>query len=129
VIEEFVHKGGIAGEDDRGKRFGVEVGLKEGVQVREDLKSHEMGLIDNEHGGFFTEGYLGECSHCPPETNPPTSAASFSTRRIPTMSYKHFFGFQKEPFAQDIRVTDLFPLSSLGGVSKSDRIPPRWETR
>ena len=34
------------------------------------------------------------------------------------MSYKHFFGFQKEPFAQDIRVTDLFPLSSLGGVSE-----------
>jgi type II secretory pathway predicted ATPase ExeA len=32
------------------------------------------------------------------------------------MSYKNFFGFQKEPFAQDIRVSDLFPLPSLNGV-------------
>jgi general secretion pathway protein A len=32
------------------------------------------------------------------------------------MSYKNFFGFQKEPFAQDIKVSDLFPLPSLSGV-------------
>lgn len=32
------------------------------------------------------------------------------------MSYKLFFGFQKEPFAQDIKVGDLFPLPALGGV-------------
>lgn len=34
------------------------------------------------------------------------------------MNYKNFFGFQKEPFAQDIKITDLFPLASLGGVSE-----------
>jgi general secretion pathway protein A len=34
------------------------------------------------------------------------------------MSYKNFFAFQKEPFAQDIKVTDLFPLPSLNGVSE-----------
>jgi type II secretory pathway predicted ATPase ExeA len=32
------------------------------------------------------------------------------------MNYKNFFGFQKEPFAQDIKVSDLFPLPSLNGV-------------
>jgi type II secretory pathway predicted ATPase ExeA len=32
------------------------------------------------------------------------------------MSYRNFFGFQKEPFAQDIKVSDLFPLPSLSGV-------------
>jgi general secretion pathway protein A len=34
------------------------------------------------------------------------------------MSYKNFFGLQKEPFAQDIKVSDLFPLSCLSGVSQ-----------
>ncbi len=29
------------------------------------------------------------------------------------MSYNHFFGFQKEPFSQDIRVEDLYPLPGL----------------
>lgn len=32
------------------------------------------------------------------------------------MKYRNFFGFQKEPFAQDIKVSDLFPLPSLNGV-------------
>jgi type II secretory pathway predicted ATPase ExeA len=32
------------------------------------------------------------------------------------MSYKNFFGFESEPFAQDIKVSDLFPLPSLNGV-------------
>lgn len=32
------------------------------------------------------------------------------------MNYKNFFGFQKEPFAQDIKVSDLYPLSCLSGV-------------
>jgi type II secretory pathway predicted ATPase ExeA len=36
--------------------------------------------------------------------------------RSKTMSYKNFFGFQKEPFLQDINVSDLFPLSFLGSV-------------
>jgi general secretion pathway protein A len=44
------------------------------------------------------------------------AAGSSSARRTTTMSYKTFFGFQKEPFAQDIRVSDLFPLSSLNAV-------------
>lgn len=34
------------------------------------------------------------------------------------MSYKNFFGFQKEPFAQDIRIDELFPLASLSGVAE-----------
>lgn len=34
------------------------------------------------------------------------------------MSYRNFFGFQKEPFAQDIKVSDLFPLPALNGVSE-----------
>lgn len=29
------------------------------------------------------------------------------------MGYNHFFGFQKEPFSQDIRVEDLYPLAGL----------------
>lgn len=37
------------------------------------------------------------------------------------MSYKNFFGFQKEVFAQDIRVSDLFPLPCLNGVSERIR--------
>ena len=27
--------------------------------------------------------------------------------------YKHFFGFQREPFAQDIKIDDLYPLPGL----------------
>lgn len=34
------------------------------------------------------------------------------------MSYKNFFGLQKEPFAQDIKTSDLYPLPSLGGISE-----------
>jgi type II secretory pathway predicted ATPase ExeA len=37
------------------------------------------------------------------------------------VSYKHFFGLQQEPFAQDIKVSDLFPLSCLSGVSERVR--------
>jgi type II secretory pathway predicted ATPase ExeA len=33
--------------------------------------------------------------------------------RRKSMSYRTFFGFQKEPFAQDIRVEDLYPLPGL----------------
>jgi general secretion pathway protein A len=29
------------------------------------------------------------------------------------MTYNHFFGFQKEPFSQDIRVEELYPLPGL----------------
>jgi hypothetical protein len=29
------------------------------------------------------------------------------------MGYKTFFGLQKEPFCQDIRVEDLYPLPGL----------------
>ena len=29
------------------------------------------------------------------------------------MSYKTFFSLQKEPFCQDIRVEDLYPLPGL----------------
>lgn len=34
------------------------------------------------------------------------------------MSYKNFFALRKEPFAQDITVSDLFPLSCLSGLSE-----------
>jgi len=29
------------------------------------------------------------------------------------MGYRAFFGFQKEPFSQDIRVEDLYPIPGL----------------
>ena len=31
--------------------------------------------------------------------------------------YKHFFGFQREPFPQDIKVQDLYPLPGLKALS------------
>ena len=31
--------------------------------------------------------------------------------------YKHFFGFQREPFPQDIRVEDLYPLPGLRALA------------
>jgi general secretion pathway protein A len=34
------------------------------------------------------------------------------------MSYKTFFGFQKEPFCQDIPLTDLYPLPGLQAVTE-----------
>jgi general secretion pathway protein A len=34
------------------------------------------------------------------------------------MSYKHFFGFQKEPFAQDISLEDLYPLPGLQAATE-----------
>jgi len=34
------------------------------------------------------------------------------------MSYKTFFGFQKEPFAQDIQLKDLYPLPGLQAVTE-----------
>ncbi|OIP93130.1 MAG: hypothetical protein AUK24_00500 [Syntrophaceae bacterium CG2_30_49_12] len=34
------------------------------------------------------------------------------------MSYKTFFGFQKEPFSQDIRVEDFYPLPGLQAASE-----------
>jgi len=34
------------------------------------------------------------------------------------MGYKTFFGFQKEPFCQDIRVEDLYPLPGLQAASE-----------
>jgi type II secretory pathway predicted ATPase ExeA len=49
------------------------------------------------------------------------AAENSSIRRPTTMSCKHFFGLQKEPFAQDIKVSDLFPLSCLSGVSERVR--------
>jgi len=33
------------------------------------------------------------------------------------MGYKTFFGFQKEPFSQEIRVEDLYPLPGLQAAS------------
>ena len=29
------------------------------------------------------------------------------------MNYKNFFGFKKQPFAQDIKIQDLYPLLGL----------------
>ena len=29
------------------------------------------------------------------------------------MNYKNYFGFEKEPFPQDIRIEDLYPLPGL----------------
>ncbi len=29
------------------------------------------------------------------------------------MSYRHYFGFTKEPFAQDIRIQDIYPVAEL----------------
>jgi type II secretory pathway predicted ATPase ExeA len=37
------------------------------------------------------------------------------------MSYRNFFGFAREPFAQDMRVEDLFPLTALSGVNERIR--------
>jgi len=34
------------------------------------------------------------------------------------MSYKTFFGFQKEPFAQDVQLDDLYPLPGLQAVTE-----------
>ncbi len=34
------------------------------------------------------------------------------------MSYKHFFGFKKEPFAQDISVRELYPLPGMKSVAQ-----------
>jgi len=34
------------------------------------------------------------------------------------MSYKTFFGLQKEPFCQDIRVEDLYPLPGLQAAAE-----------
>lgn len=34
------------------------------------------------------------------------------------MSYKTFFGFQKEPFSQEIRVEELYPLPGLKAASE-----------
>jgi hypothetical protein len=31
--------------------------------------------------------------------------------------YKHFFGFQREPFPQDIKVEDLYPLPGLKALA------------
>src|SRR4030043_224059 len=31
--------------------------------------------------------------------------------------YKHFFGFQREPFPQDIKVEDLYPLPGLQALA------------
>src|SRR3990172_6284689 len=31
-------------------------------------------------------------------------------------NYKNFFAFQKEPFVQDIRVSDLYPLPGLNAL-------------
>ena len=31
--------------------------------------------------------------------------------------YKHFFGFQREPFPQDIQVQDLYPLPGLKALA------------
>ncbi len=32
--------------------------------------------------------------------------------------YKHFFGFQREPFPQDVRVEDLYPLPGLKALAE-----------
>jgi general secretion pathway protein A len=34
-------------------------------------------------------------------------------RKVPMQNYKNYFGFEKEPFGQDIRVQDLYPLPGL----------------
>lgn len=34
------------------------------------------------------------------------------------MGYRNFFGFQKEPFAQDLRVEDLYPLPGLQAATE-----------
>jgi len=34
------------------------------------------------------------------------------------MNYKTFFGFQREPFAQDIQLEDLYPLPGLKAVTE-----------
>src|SRR3989304_4337313 len=49
-------------------------------------------------------------------TNPNTPAENSSG--MWTMCYKTFFGFQKEPFSQDIRVEDLYPLPGLQAASE-----------
>lgn len=33
-------------------------------------------------------------------------------------NYKNYFGFQKEPFNQDVRIKDLYPLPALLGLEK-----------
>ena len=39
------------------------------------------------------------------------------------MGYKTFFGFQKEPFSQDIRVEDLYPLPGLQATRNASSTP------
>ena len=38
------------------------------------------------------------------------------------MSYKAFFGFQKEPFCQNIPLKDLYPLPGLQARSEERRV-------
>src|SRR3989337_325388 len=45
-------------------------------------------------------------------------AESFSAMRRATMGYRNYFGFQKEPFAQDLRVEDLYPAPSLQAATE-----------
>jgi type II secretory pathway predicted ATPase ExeA len=37
----------------------------------------------------------------------------FEVRRNPMLNHKNYFGFEKEPFGQDIEVQDLYPLPGL----------------
>src|SRR5512135_1533730 len=51
--------------------------------------------------------------------SPPPIRVENSSKGDRTMSrYKHFFGFQREPFSQDLKVEDLYPLPGLKALAE-----------
>lgn len=54
VIHEFIEQVILAREDNGQERLGVMVELSEGLELGQDFKAQEIGLVDNEHGDLFS---------------------------------------------------------------------------
>ena len=54
VIHEFIEQVILAREDNGQERLGVMIELTEGLELGQDFKTQEIGLVDNEHGGQFS---------------------------------------------------------------------------
>src|SRR4030042_4735050 len=53
----------------------------------------------------------------PPPPPQPIRGGNSSEGGLTMTLYKHFFGFQREPFAQDIKIDDLYPLPGLKALA------------
>ena len=60
VKEELVDEGDLAREDYGDESSGIEVGLRDSVELIENVEAEEMGLVDEEDGDLFFAGYVEE---------------------------------------------------------------------